>query len=71
MTVLVDDAGRSATPDVTEIVHGSVRYRPADSRGRVLDTDFETRHQQLSAIVVPDPPSESATSSVELSMMVL
>lgn len=73
MTVLVDSAGRTVAPDGTEIVSGSLRYTPADPLGRTLDTSFEGRHQQMSAVVVPDPPTspEAGSSAVELSMMVL
>ncbi|MFC5728073.1 MULTISPECIES: hypothetical protein [Nocardioides] len=73
MTVLVDAAGRTVTPDGAEVVSGSLRYRPADPLGRTLHTSFEGRHQQMSAVVVPDPPTspETGTASVELSMMVL
>jgi hypothetical protein len=73
MTVLVDAAGRTVSPDGTEVVSGSLRYRPADPLGRTLDTSFEGRHQQMSAVVVPDPPvsPETGSATVELSMMVL
>lgn len=73
MMVLVDDDGHTATPDGTEIVNGNVRYYPPDPGGRTVSTDFEGRHQQMAAVVLPSPPTgtTSAAPRVELSMLVL
>lgn len=73
MVVLVDSDGRTSTPDGTEIVNGNVRYHPADPAARMVAADFEGRHQQMAAVVIPSPPTgrESAEPRVELSMLVL